>query len=277
MQAGAPTSGGTAMAAAPHALPAAAAVRSGFDLAGKIALVTGGGSGLCRAIAWGLACHGADVAILDRDETAARASAQEIAAGSGRQAAAFVADVADEASVAAAVAAAEARFGRIDVLLNGAGHNIRKPMVQFSQPDFDSLLHVHVRGAFLMCRAVAPGMQRRGGGTIINIASVAALVGMPEIAAYAAAKGAVLQLTRAFALEVAAAGIRVNAIAPGFIDTPLTRQRSVESRKAFETATPLRRFGRPEELIGPAVFLASDASSFVTGSALIVDGGWTAQ
>lgn len=258
-------------------LPAAATVRKEFDLSGKVALVTGGGSGLCRAIAWGFACHGADVAIVDRDAAAAEASALAIGRGSGRQTTAFAADVADEASVAAAVAATEARFGKIDVLLNGAGHNIRKPMVQFSQAEFDSLLHVHVRGTFLLCRAVAPGMQRRGGGTIVNIASVSALVGMPEIAAYSAAKGAILQLTRAFALEVASAGIRVNAIAPGFVDTPLTRQRPAESRRAFETATPLGRFGRPEELIGPAVFLASDASSFVTGSALIVDGGWTAQ
>lgn len=261
----------------PIGLPAAATVRGQFDLSGRTALVTGGGSGLCRAIAWGFACHGADVTIVDRDEAAAQASAAAIGAESGRRIAAFAADVADEASVAAAVAAAEERFGRVDVLVNGAGHNIRKPMLQFSQAEFDSLLHVHVRGAFLMCRAVAPGMQRRGGGSIINIASVSALVGMSDIAAYSAAKGAVLQLTRAFALEVAAAGIRVNAIAPGFVDTPLTRQRPAQARRAFEAATPLGRFGRPDEMIGPAVFLASDAASFVTGSALIVDGGWTAQ
>jgi NAD(P)-dependent dehydrogenase (short-subunit alcohol dehydrogenase family) len=265
------------MSGTPASLPDRETVRHGFDLAGRTALVTGGGSGLCRAMAWGFACNGADVAIVDRDAAAAERSAQEIAAGSGRQVAAFAADVADEASVAAAVEGASRRFGTIDILLNGAGHNIRKPLVQFSQAEFDSLLHVHVRGTFLMCRAVAPAMQQRRAGSIVNIGSITGHVGMAEIAPYAAAKAAVIQLTRTLALEMAPFGVRVNAIAPGFIDTPLTRQRSPESRRAFEAATPLGRFGRPEELIGPALFLASDAASFVTGSSLIVDGGWTAQ
>jgi NAD(P)-dependent dehydrogenase (short-subunit alcohol dehydrogenase family) len=263
--------------ASPLELPSSAEIARRVGLTGKTALVTGGGSGLCRAIAWGFACSGADVALVDRDLSAAQACADEIAAGTGRRTAAFSADVADENEVAAAVGQATGIFGNFDILLNGAGHNIRKPMVEFTQSEFDSLFQVHARGAFLFCRAMAPAMQRAGRGSIINIASVVGHVGMAEIAPYAAAKGAVLQLTRAFALEMAPSGVRVNAIAPGFIDTPLTRQRSPESRRHFETATPLGRFGRADELIGPAVFLASDASSFVTGSSLIVDGGWTAQ
>ncbi len=264
-------------AVSPIELPAAAEIKRRFELAGKTALVTGGGSGLCRAIAWGFASYGADIAIVDRDLAAARACAAEIASGTGRQTAAFAADVSNEHEVATAVDQATRKFGRIDILLNGAGHNIRKPMVDFTQAEFDSLLHVHVRGAFLFCRAIGRAMQQARAGSIINIASVTGHVGMADIAAYAAAKGAIVALTRAFALEMAPSGVRVNAIAPGFIDTPLTRQRSDESRRHFENATPLGRFGRADELIGPAVFLASEASSFVTGSSLIVDGGWTAQ
>lgn len=248
-----------------------------FDLSGRVALVTGGASGLCRAIAWGFACHGADVALVDRDTSAVAACAEEIAAATGRRVRGFNADVSEEREAAAAVGEAAGVFGRIDVLVNGAGHNIRKPLLEYSQAEFDSLLHVHVRGAFLFCRAVGRGMQERKSGTIINIASVAGHVGMPNIAAYAAAKGALVQLTKAFALEMAPFGVRVNAIAPGYIDTPLTRQHAPEARRRAETATPLGRFGRADELIGPAVFLASEASSFVTGCSLLVDGGWTAQ
>lgn len=258
-------------------LPAPAEVRRGFDLSGKVALVTGGASGLCKAIAWGFACHGADVALVDRDAAALASCAEEMAAATARRVRAFRADVSSESDVAAAVEQAATAFGRIDILVNGAGHNIRKPMLEMSQAEFDSLLHVHVRGAFLFCRAVGRGMQERRHGSIINIASVAGHVGMRDISAYAAAKGGLVQLTRAFALEMAPFGVRVNAIAPGFIDTPLTRQRPPEGRRLIEEASPLGRFGRADELIGPAVFLASDASSFVTGSSLVVDGGWTAQ
>lgn len=258
-------------------LPLPADTRRNFDLSGSVALVTGGASGLCKAIAWGFACHGADLALVDRDAAAVAACAEEIATGTGRRVRAFRADVSDERDVAAAVEQAGAAFGRIDILLNGAGHNIRKPLLEFSQAEFDSLLHVHVRGAFLFCRAVGGGMQERREGSIINIASIAGHVGMRDIAAYAAAKGGLVQLTKAFALEMAPFGVRVNAIAPGFIDTPLTRQRPPEGRRQIEAASPLGRFGRADELIGPAVFLASRASSFVTGSSLVVDGGWTAQ
>lgn len=258
-------------------LPAAGQARRLFDLDGKVALVTGGASGLCKAIAWGFACHGADLALVDRDVAAAASCAREIAAATGRRVCSFGADVSAEGEVGSAVADVLRTFGTIDILLNGAGHNIRKPLLEFTRDEFDSLLHVHVRGAFLFCRAVGRVMQDRRAGTIINIASIAGHVGLREISAYAAAKGALVQLTRAFALEMAPFGVRVNAIAPGFIDTPLTRQRASASRREIENASPLGRFGRADELIGPAVFLASEASSFVTGTSLLADGGWTAQ
>lgn len=258
-------------------LPAAAELARLNDLTGKLALVTGGASGLCRAMAWGLACHGADIALVDRDPGGAAACAAEMAAASGRRVRAYGADVSDERQVEAAVAKVIDEFGRVDVLVNGAGHNIRKPLLDFTQAEFDSLLQVHVRGAFLLCRAVGLGMQARRSGSIINIASIAGLVGIREVSGYAAAKGALVQLTKTLALELAPHGVRVNAIAPGYIDTPLTRQHPEETRRHIEAGTPIGRFGEAAELIGPAVFLASAASTFVTGSTLVVDGGWTAQ
>ncbi len=258
-------------------LPSAEGIRSLFSLAGKVAFVTGGGSGLCRAIAWGMASSGADVAIVDRDGKAAGACAAELRTATGRHIESFQADVSSESEVTKAVATALEAFGRIDVLVNGAGHNIRKPLVEFTQAEFDSLMQVHVRGAFFFCRAVVPGMQARKSGSIINIASIAAFVAIREIVPYSTAKAGLLQFTRAFALEMAPLGIRVNAIAPGFIDTPLTRQHSTEKRRKIEESSPTGRFGRTEELIGPSIFLASDASSFVTGTCVVVDGAWSAQ
>jgi NAD(P)-dependent dehydrogenase (short-subunit alcohol dehydrogenase family) len=258
-------------------LPLPHDVRGLHELSGRVALVTGAASGLGRAMAWGFACFGADIAIVDRDAAAADAAAAGIAAATGRRVAVFAAEVSDERDVDGAVERAVAALGPIDVLVNGAGHNISKPLVEYTQAEFDSMLHVHVRGTFLFCRAVGRQMQARRRGSIINIASILGHVGVANASAYAAAKGGLVQLTKALALEMAPYGVRVNAIAPGFIDTPLTRRHTPEVRRRIVEDTPLGRFGETHELIGPAVFLASDASSFVTGSSLIVDGGWTAQ
>ncbi len=258
-------------------LLAADRVRGLYRLDGRTALVTGAGSGIGRALAWGFACFGADVAIVDRDLAAAAASAEALAAGTGRKVLAFGADVSDEKQVVKSVAAATEAFGAIDILVNGAGHNIRKPLLEYSLEEFDSLLHVHVRGAFLFCREVGRGMQQNRRGSIINIASILGHIGMANVTAYGAAKGALVQLTKSLALEMAPHGVRVNSIAPGFVDTPLTRQHATETRRRYAQATPLGRFAEVHELIGPAVFLASEASSFVTGTSLLVDGGWTAQ
>lgn len=252
-------------------------VRRLHNLGGRVALVTGGGSGLGKAMAFGLACFGADTVLVDRDGSAAVAAARDIAAQSGRSSTGVVADVSVESEVARAVVEAMAAFGHVDVLVNNAGHNIRKPLVEFGCEEFDSLHAVHVRGAFLFCRALCPHMRERRSGSIINIASMLGQVGAVNVSAYAAAKAAVAQLGRALALEMAPYGVRVNSIAPGYIDTPLTRQHAPEVRDRICKTTPLGRFGEPSELIGPIVFLASDASSFVTGSTLVIDGGWTAQ
>jgi NAD(P)-dependent dehydrogenase (short-subunit alcohol dehydrogenase family) len=260
-----------------NGLPSRAQMARIHDLSGKVALVTGGASGLCRAIAWGFACYGADVALVDRDAPAAVDCAQGMAAASGRRVLAFGADVSDEEQVEAAVASATEAFGRVDILVNGAGHNVRKPLVEYTQAEFDSLWQVHVRGAFLFCKAVGRGMQERRDGSIINIASIAGHVGIRQVGAYASAKGAIIQLTKTLALEMAPYGVRVNAISPGYINTPLTRQHPETTRRRIEEGTPLGRFGRPDELVGPAIYLASSAGSFVTGFSLVVDGGWTAQ
>jgi NAD(P)-dependent dehydrogenase (short-subunit alcohol dehydrogenase family) len=253
------------------------AVRKLHDLTGRVALVTGGGSGLGRAMAWGMACNGAALAIVDRDGKAARTCAAEIATGCGARTIAAEADVSKEDEVERAVAEVLAQLGRVDILLNNAGHNLRKPLLDYALEEFESLHAVHVRGTFLFCRAVGRHMRERRSGAIINIASILGHVAAPNVSPYAAAKAAIVQITRVLALELAPHGVRVNALAPGYIDTPLTRQHAPEVRERITHTTPLGRFGEARELIGPALFLASDASSFVTGSSLIVDGGWTAQ
>ena len=259
------------------ALPPAEEVRKQNDVSGRIALITGGGSGLGRAMAWGLACHGASIVIVDRDVVVAEACAKEIATGCGVRAVAIRADVSREVDVEQATKHALQEMGSIDILVNNAGHNIRKPLIDYTLEEFDSLHEVHVRGTFLFCRAVGRSMLARQSGAIINIASMLGHVAARNVAPYAAAKAAIVQLTKVLALEFAADGVRVNAIAPGYIDTPLTRQHAPEVRDRITQTAPLGRFGQARELIGPVVFLASDASSFVTGTSLIVDGGWTAQ
>jgi NAD(P)-dependent dehydrogenase (short-subunit alcohol dehydrogenase family) len=259
------------------ALPSVKEVRGQNDLTGRTALITGGGSGLGRAMAWGLACHGADIAIVDRDAAIAEACANEIRSGCEVRAIAVRADVSLEEDVERATHQVLQDLGPIDILVNNAGHNIRKPLIDYSLAEFDSLHNVHVRGTFLFCRAVGRSMRTQRRGTIINIASILGHIAAQNVAPYAAAKAAIVQLTKVLALEFAAHGVRVNSIAPGYIDTPLTRQHAPEVRDRITQTTPLGRFGQARELIGPVVFLASEASSFVTGSSLIVDGGWTAQ
>jgi NAD(P)-dependent dehydrogenase (short-subunit alcohol dehydrogenase family) len=248
-----------------------------FDLTGCAALVTGAASGLGRAIATGFARFGADVALLDLNEAASIAAAEELRETFGIRAVGLSADVVNADQVAAAAATARAEIGNLNILVNAAGNNCRKPLTDLTLEEFRLVLATHVEGTFNCTKAVAPDMLERRNGAIINIASAMSSVGMENIAAYASAKGAIVQFTKVAALEFARHDVRVNAIGAGFFDTPLTRQHSDEMRKRIEGRTPQRRFADPEEIVGPAVFLASKASSFVTGATLVCDGGWTVQ
>lgn len=258
------------------ALPPPEAVRAQFDLAGSVALVTGGASGLGRAIAWGFACHGADLVIADLDTGSASRVAEQVR-GLGRRAIAIGVDVADEAQVENMVQRALGEYGRIDISVNNAGNNCRKPILEMSADEFDRVVDVHLRGTFLCARAAGRAMVARGKGKMINLASIMGHVGGPRIGPYSAAKGGILQLTKVLALEWAPFNVQVNALSPAHFDTPLTRQLTPEMRAAVIENNPQGRFALPAEIIGAAVLLASPASSFITGTSILVDGGWTAR
>jgi len=247
-----------------------------FRFAGEIAVVTGAGSGIGQGAALALASVGADVLCLDIRADAARQTAKEILARGGRAQSAGL-DVADEQAVEAAFEAAAQR-GPLAALVNSAGISRRKPALEISRADWDAVNAVNVTGSFLCARAAARRM--RPGGAVVNIASVLGFSGglYPNIA-YQSSKGAVVNLTRALALEWAPLGVRVNAVAPGWIETPfLTNATSnPEARSAIEGAAALGRLGRVEEVTSAILYLASAASSYVTGHTLVVDGGFLAR
>jgi len=250
-----------------------------FRLDGRIALVTGGGGAIGTAMARGFAAAGAAVLIVDRSAEAAAASARALT-GDGADALAIEADVTVEADVARAVGAAVERWGRIDILVNGAGIGARTPAEEYPLDRWQHVLDINLTGTFLFSRDVGRLMLEAGRGSIINIASIAGLVGYRGNPAYLASKGGVVQLTRALAVEWATRGVRVNAIAPGVIATPMVaKQVEIEPDfyVDFRKKHPLDRFGTVDELVGPAIFLASDAASYVTGHILAVDGGYVAQ
>ncbi len=252
-----------------------------FRLDGKVAVVTGGGSGIGRAIALAFAQAGAWVAVLDRDELKAVAVAREIVK-LGQQSFAATADVSNEADVERAIASVTNEFGGLDILVNSAGAAIRKPSVELPLEDWDKVIAVNVTGTFLMSRHAARVMLAgKKGGSIINIASIMGFSGgglYPNIS-YQTSKGAVVNMTRALAVEWAKEGIRVNAIAPQWVNTPFIEalREKPELMERIKAMIPMGRLAEPEEMAGAAVFLASTASSMVTGHILAVDGGFLAQ
>jgi NAD(P)-dependent dehydrogenase (short-subunit alcohol dehydrogenase family) len=250
-------------------------------LRGKRALISGAASGIGHAAATLFAREGAAVLLFDRDPTGGRAAADAIAAQGGW--ALFVAgDVTCAADCERAVDAAVRSLGGLDVLFNNAGIIRRGTILETSEQDWDLTLAVNLKGVFLLSRSAIPVMARAGGGVIINTASNWGLVGGPQSAAYCASKGAVVLLTKAMALDHGKDGIRVNCICPGDIDTPMLRseagqlKRPLEAFLAESAGVPLGRVGRPEDVAQAALYLASEASSFMTGAPLLIDGGFAA-
>jgi NAD(P)-dependent dehydrogenase (short-subunit alcohol dehydrogenase family) len=250
-----------------------------FRLDGRTALVTGGGRGLGKTIATALAQAGANVALAGRSLAPCEETARTVAEATGRTCAAFPADVTVAADVERLVADVETAVGPIDILVNNAGNNIRGPVEQLTEADWDSVLDTNLKGPFLCSRLVGPRMVKRGWGRVINLGSILSVIALPGRAPYASAKAGVLNLSRVLALEWAGTGVTVNTICPGPFATEMNRALLDDPVKyqEFVKQIPMGRWGELEEIEGAAVFLASDASSFVTGSALFVDGGWTAR
>lgn len=245
-------------------------------LAGRVALVTGAGRGLGRAAAKSLAAAGADVALVARTGSELDSVSEEILS-LGRRAIALQVDATQSSQVDAAVAKVAQHFGAIDILVHCVGRSMRKPSLSISDAEWDALISTNLSSAFFVCRAVGRLMVQQGKGSIVNVASSAGLRGRPTNAPYSAAKAAVINLSKALAVEWAPHQVRVNVLAPGRFLTPLTQAEMSDPVKyeTFVKQVPLGRIGHPEELNEIVVWLASDASSFVTGSVVVIDGGQT--
>lgn len=250
-----------------------------FDLTDRKAIVTGGGRGLGRAIAIGLAQFGADVALVARTAAELDQTAREVQAV-GRRALTYPTDLAHKQNISRLVADVVAQWGRVDILVNNAGVDAAHPALDYTEEDWDFVLDVNLKAYFFLAQACAAQMVKQGGGVIVNNSSICGDVGVKNIVAYNASKGGVNMLTRTLAIEWAQYNIRVNAFSPAYMEAVMpgaASEHDETKERSIRELTPLGRRGRPEELVGPVVFLASDASSYVTGEVLMVDGGWTAR
>jgi NAD(P)-dependent dehydrogenase (short-subunit alcohol dehydrogenase family) len=254
-------------------------VLESFRIKGKIALVTGGARGLGLTMATALAEAGADVALSGRSAEACREAAEGIKAATGRRARGFAADVTKLADVERLKTEVEAELGPVDILVNNAGINIRGPIQQLSEADWDAVIDTNLKGPFLCARAFGPSMVERGWGRVVNLGSVLGFIALPGRAPYASSKAGIVNLTRVLALEWAGTGVTANAICPGAFATEMNRQLLDDpvKYKEFVAQIPMGRWGEVDELTGAVVFLASGASSYVTGTSIVVDGGWIAR
>ena len=253
-------------------------LRNIFNLSDKVALVTGAASGLGQMISCGLAEFGANIIAADINITGVEETAKKIKSMGGEVIPARV-DVADWGDVTHMVTLALKHFGKIDISFNIPGINIRKPILDLSPEEFDKVININLRGTFLCAKAVGEVLVKQRKGKMVNMASILGAVGQAKQSGYASSKGGVISLTRVLALEWAPYNVQVNAIAPAYFKTSLTTWVSKEPEFYEWTLqqNPQGRFAEPWEIVGPSVFLASEASSFVTGTVLFVDGGWTAQ
>src|SRR5690348_12665046 len=250
-----------------------------FDLTGKKAFVTGASRGIGQEIAVALAEAGADLALVARSEDGLAVTAEK-ARGYGRDAVVIPADVTDLDAVRAAVAAAIERLGHVDIVVNNAGgSNFMVPFLDLRLPGWDKLMRLNLTSAMYVCHAIGGHLAERGKGSVINVASVAGLAAAPLVSPYGAAKAGLVSLTKSLAVEWAGFGVRVNALCPGWTATELNRSlwEDEAAGKATIASVPMQRWGRADEMTGPAVFLASDASSYMTGQVLVIDGGQTAM
>ncbi|HYZ54218.1 MAG TPA: SDR family NAD(P)-dependent oxidoreductase [Streptosporangiaceae bacterium] len=250
-----------------------------FDLTGKTAFVTGASRGIGRVIAAAFAAAGADVALVARSEEGLKETAREVT-DLGRKAVVIPADVTQEEAVSSAVDEAVSRLGHLDIIVNNAGgNNFSVPVLDMRVPGWHKIMRLNVDSTLFVCQAAGRHLTERGTGSVINVSSVAGLGASPFMAHYGAAKAAIVSLTKTLAVEWAAQGVRVNALCPGWTATELNRYLwdNEEGRKATVANVPMGRWATPAEMTGPALFLASDASSYMTGQVLVVDGGQTAM
>jgi len=236
----------------------------------KVAIVTGGASGIGKAMCKALATEGANVVVVDLDEQKGKEAAKEI----GGKSVSLKADVTSSASMNKMAEEVDRQFGRIDILVNNVGVRITKPFLDHTDADWNTMIQTNLTGPFLCSRAVVPFMKRAGRGRIINTASIASFVGRPNRVAYVSAKAGLLGMTRAMAIDLGPMGITCNAIAPGSINSPMNASQAADAQNDWGKETPMGRWGTAEDIANAAVFLALDESSYITGAELKVDGGW---